>query len=233
MLYFNFMNPYIIYLIYNFITLFTIYLVFKKKTFIVRYKKLIWIFITIILIYTQFTRYIYPLIMGTFTTQESLPFFICRISALALLYYMFYPNKRLHPLLFFWGSTGIFAVFFPNGNIENIALLNETFFIDHYILAGTPFFLIRIQGYKPTYKQVNYATVAFGIVLVGFIPFNNYLQADYFYLTNQAVLHVLLPGLTSFWFAIIHTIAVYIVFNAYYFMTLKYQLRQKEESVII
>ncbi|MFP4286092.1 MAG: hypothetical protein ACLFRI_00200 [Candidatus Izemoplasmataceae bacterium] len=216
MLFFNFINPYIVYITYNLITILTIYLIFTKKTWILAHQKTIWLIVTILLVYSQIARYFLTFLVGRFTIEEGLPFFVCRISSLFLTFYMFKPKDRFKPLLYFWGATGILGVFVPNGSISNIALLTETFFIDHYLLAVTPFYLLHINQYKPKLNDALITTMVFALVLFIFVPLNTLLNADYFYLKDQSVLQYILPGLSQPMFIIIHTIGMFLFFMIYY-----------------
>jgi uncharacterized membrane protein YwaF len=129
---------------------------------------------------------------------------------------MFKPVDKVRPLLYFWGATGILGVLVPNGSISNIAMLTETFFIDHYLLAVTPFYLLHINQYKPKLKDAYVTTLLFALLLFSFIPLNNVLEADYFYLKDQSVLQYVLPGLSQWLFVVIHTIGMFLFFLIYY-----------------
>lgn len=216
MLFFDFINPYVVYIGYNLLTIVTIYLIFTKKEWILAHQKTIWIVVTILLVYSQIARYFLTFLVGRFTLEEGLPFFVCRISSLFLTFYMFKPVDKVRPLLFFWGATGILGVLVPNGSISNIAMLTETFFIDHYLLAVTPFYLLHINHYKPKFNDALVTTIIFALLLFSFIPLNNLLNADYFYLKDQSVLQYILPGLSQPMFVVIHTIGMFLFFMIYY-----------------
>ncbi|MCF7925168.1 MAG: YwaF family protein [Candidatus Izimaplasma sp.] len=168
--------------------------------------------------YTQLTRYVFALFRDGFLINESLPFYVCRISSVILLYYFFTKDRRVMPFLFFWGATGLAGIIYPNGPIDNIANLTETFFIDHYLLAITPFYLVLYESYVPTKKDVYKITVLMAIMLYIFIPINYVLNTDYFYLKDQSIFGVLFPNSSSLFFATVHYLVAFGFFYLYYLL---------------
>lgn len=216
-LYFDFMNPYIIYAFVVLLAAFTIYSIFNYREFINKYKKVILILVSLILTYTQIQRYYGVYSRGEFLFTESLPFYMCRLSVLVLLFYTITGNKKVESFLFYWGATGLAGVIYPNGPIENIANLTETFYFDHFFLAMIPFFLVVYQGYQPSKKDLFIITGVMATLLYMFIPINNLIGADYFYLKDQSIFGDIFPGLPSFVFATVHYMVVFGFFSVYYF----------------
>ena len=231
MLLFDFMNPYIIYGLFVLTAVFVIYSIFTKTEFISKHKNKIFIIVSVLLIWTQIARYIGVVFGGEtiewsiwffnfridgFSMGSYLPFYMCRLSVLVLLYYTLTKDKRVEPFLFFWGATGLAGVIYPNGEIMNIMNLKETFFIDHFFLAVTPFFLIVHQGYRPTFKGVLQITGLMALVLYIFIPINRLIGSDYFYLADQSIFGILFPGQSSFVFATVHALVAGLFFSVYY-----------------
>lgn len=226
MLYFDFLNPYLIYAIVVLSAAFCIYAIFTKRAFISKHKRLIMIIVSILLIWSQFARYVGVIYTGRFSFLDSLPFYMCRLSSLVLLVYLLTGSKRLESFLFYWGATGLAGVIYPNGAIENIANLTETFYIDHFFLTLIPFFLVVYQGYKPTFKDMFIITGVMALILYAFIPINNLFGSDYFYLKDQSIIGIIFPGLSSYIFATIHYLVALLFFSIYYnwFKNKKYEL---------
>ncbi len=218
MLYFDFINPYIVYMFVVLLAAFTIYAIFNYREYIEKNKKTILLIVSILLIWTQLARYVGVFLKGEFTLIDSLPFYMCRLSVLVLLFYTLTGNKKVESFLFYWGATGLAGVIYPNGPIENIANLTETFYIDHFFLAVIPFFLVVYQGYRPSKKDLFVITGVMAFLLYVFIPINNLIGADYFYLNDQSILGVIYPGLPSFVFATIHYLVAFGFFSIYYFV---------------
>ena len=226
MLFFDFINPYIIYAFTILLAAFTIYAIFNYKVFINKHKKVILIIVAILLVWSQLARYIGVMFRESFDFTEHLPFYICRLSSLILLYYVVSGNKKIESFLFYWGATGLAGVIYPNGPIENIANLTETFYIDHFLLAMTPFFLVVYQGYRPVKKDLFIITGVMAFMLYAFIPINNWIGSDYFYLKDQSIFGIVFPGVSSYIFATVHYVVVFGFFSLYYLW-----FRNKEYSI--
>lgn len=216
MLYFDFINPYIIYAFFVLLTAFVVYAIFNYRTFIVKHKKKILLIVSVLLIWTQLARYLGVLFRDGFDFTENLPFYMCRLSVLVLLFYTLTGNKKVESFLFYWGATGLAGIIYPNGPIENIANLTETFYIDHFLLAVIPFFLVVYEGYQPSKKDLFTITGIMALILYAFIPINSLIGADYFYLNDQSIFGVVFPGASSFAFATVHYLVVFGFFSLYY-----------------
>jgi len=244
MLLFDFMDSYIIYMVFVLGTAFVIYSIFTKTEFINRNKTKIFLVVSILLIWTQIARYIGILFDGkevtwsvfflnfridAYSIRSYLPFYMCRLSVLVLLYYALTKDKRVEPFLFFWGATGLAGIIYPNGEVYNIVNLKETFFIDHFFLTITPFFLVVYQGYRPSFKDVLTITGLMALILYIFIPLNPLLDADYFYLADQSIFGDLFPGVSSYVFATVHALAAGVFFSVYYlyFRNKEYYVREQ------
>jgi uncharacterized membrane protein YwaF len=232
MLYFDFVQPYLMYLITVGVTIFLIRSIFLKTKFINKHKKTILIIITILLAWTQFARYagiffdngaewsiwIFNFKIHAFNLRSHLPFYMCRISVVVLLYYVITKDKRVESFLFYWGALGLAGVLYPNGEFTNSVNLTETFYIDHILLTVTPFFLIVYQKYVPTFKDVIIISSLMFVILVSFIFFNQLLDTDYFYLEDQSIFAVLFGQQPKVLFAFVHSIVAMGFFSAYYIM---------------
>ena len=241
MLLFDFINSYLIYITVVMSALFVIYSIFTKTAFISRNRNKIFLIVSILLIWTQIARYIGVFFNGEqtwsmwflnfkidpFSIRSHLPFYMCRLSVLVLLYYALTKDKRVQPFLFFWGATGLAGVIYPNGAIDNIVNLKETFFIDHFLLAVTPFYLVVYENYVPKFKDVLKITGLMALILYAFIPLNGLVDADYFYLADQSIFGDLFPGVHSIVFATVHALVAGVFFSVYYLY-----FRSKEYHVI-
>lgn len=228
MLYFNFLNSYIIYIFFLFLTAFTIYAIFTYKEFITKHKKKIYIIASVLLIWTQLARYLGVLFKDGFDPLEHLPFYMCRISAVVLLVYTLTKTKYLKSFLFYWGALGIAGIIYPNGSIDNVVNLTETFYIDHFLLTMIPFFLIVYEDYQPSKRDLFIITGVMAVILYSFIPINNYFGSDYFYLIDQSIFGIWFPGSSSFIFATVHYFTAFVFFSIYYllFRNIKFTTRK-------
>jgi hypothetical integral membrane protein (TIGR02206 family) len=190
-------------------------------------EKTIFVVVLILLTWSQLARYGFSLLRDGFHPAEYLPFFICRISSLVLLYYVITKDKRVESFLFYWGATGLAGVIYPNGHISNIANLTETFYIDHFLLGLTPIYLVLFRGFKPNRKNLLQITFFMFVVLLIFIPINNNFGTDFFYTKNQSIFKIVFPNIpdtiygvdvsfSSIIFVIVHTITAYFYFLGIY-----------------
>lgn len=193
MFYFTFANPYIIYTSVVFLFVFAVYAIFQKQEFIHTHKRTILWIVTILLVWSQLARYGFSVIRDGGFSNDYLPFYVCRISSLVLLYYVITKDKRVESFLFYWAATGLAGVTYPNGEINNIPNLTETFYIDHFLLALTPFYLVVYEGFRPSKKNLFQVTALMLVVLLTFIPLNNIFGTDYFYTKDQSIFGIIFP----------------------------------------
>jgi uncharacterized membrane protein YwaF len=241
MLLYDFMNPYIIYFFFLGLYIFTTYAIFKHRAFFIRHRKKILLTVAILLGWTQIARYIgiffnedvywnigmFNFRIIAFDWGTHLPFYVCRLSVVVLLYYAITKDKRVESFIFYWGATGLAGILYPNSSdFSDIAILTETFYFDHFLLAVSPYFLLAVQGYKPIRRDLFIITgVMFGI-LIAFIPINALLNeipnigsvADYFYVSRQSIFGELFPGQHSLVFIAAHTLVAFGFFSLYYNM---------------
>ncbi len=245
MLLFDFVNPYVTYVFGLSVFAFSLWCIFYRKDFINRHKSKIIKIAMVLLIWTQIARYIglfynettewsfwiFNFRIIAFNWASHLPFYVCRLSVVVLLYYTITKDKKVESFLFYWGATGLAGVLYPNSSdIYNIFTLTETFYIDHYLLAITPFFLVVYQGYKPSMFDALIIALVMFVILSMFIPLNSMISSwmgveesfvDYFYLNNQSIvgeLSISLLGkrLPSIVFALLHSLVAYVFFSIYY-----------------
>lgn len=245
MLLFDFINPLITYVFVLSAFAYCVWAIFNKREFISKHKNTIITIAMILLIWTQFARYagvffeedtswtfwIFNFKIQAFNWGTHLPFYVCRLSVVVLLYYTITKDKRVESFLFFWGATGLAGVLYPNSiDIYNIYILTETFFLDHFLLAVTPFFLVVYQGYKPSVSDAAKIAMVMFVILSIFIPLNGliaewinveYYKVDYFYVNDQSIVGVISESvfgkkLPSIVFVLIHSLAAYGFFYIYY-----------------
>ncbi len=208
MIRFDFANPYLIYFLYNLLFIATVLALFFFKGFFKRNEEAILRLSGVLLLYSQGVLYIFPLFEGNYT----LPFFICRITTLLVLFYFFFGGKFLHDVLFFFGSTGMFAVWIPAGPIDNIANLREYYFIGHYFVALFPFYLIAVKNYRPTRPTAIAMAVGFGVFLAAFVPVNEAMGWNYFFLSDRNPLFDMFPWMNHYIFAFLHALGLLLWF---------------------
>ncbi len=216
MLFFDFMNPYRIYMIYNALFFIAVFVVFKYRKSLSRFEEILRFVVLALLLYTHAIRYVHPFLTGTFSYQEHLPFHICRISGFILIYALITKDPRMKPLLFYMVGTGIYGIFVPNGGIRNIAALTEYFFIDHLVFAMVPFYLVAVKGYRPSYKETWRIPLFTLMVMLMFIPVNAALNSEYFHARDIVIAQTLIPDITMPMFIVLFNLAMTLNFNLYF-----------------
>lgn len=238
MLLFDFINPYVVFMTIVLAFSFCVYAMFTKHAWIERHKRTILIVVAVLLAWTQVARYI-----GVFFQQDQywsigflnfrilafeweshLPFYICRLSVLVLLYYVITKDRKVESFLFYWGATGLAGIIYPNGPIDNIATLTETFYLDHFLLGLTPFFLVLYQGYEPVRRDLFIITGVMFVILAAFIPINLWANqilgldgaVDYFYVSDQSIFGDIFPNQPSIVFVVVHTLVAFGYFSVLY-----------------
>ncbi len=202
MILFDFISPHIIYIVYLLLTLLTILSLFYHKEWWVKYHTNIILVWLVLLLYSHIVRYGISIWEG----NPSYPFFPSRIAALSILLYCMFPRKIFQGFVFFIASTSLLPVFLPMGAIDMISLLDETFFIDHYIGAIFPFYLLSIKKYNPQFKAALFT--AFFVLITMII----YLILDHFYtLGSYYFMHDGNPVIT--WFPQINWILYTVLFS--------------------
>lgn len=226
MLYLDFVNPYLVYAFFVLLTAFLANQIFVRKEFLIKNKKNVLIIATVLLVWTQYVRYVDLLFFGgEFKMGEHLPCYMCRVSAVVLLYYTITGDKRVETFLFYWGALGLAGVIYPNGPINNIMNLTEVFYIDHVMLTLIPIFLVVVQGYRPSVKGVFIIVGVMAIMLLSFIPINNVLGADYFYLANQSIFGIMFPNAGVIAYIITHCTAAGLFFYGIYKLFRNYDVK--------
>ncbi len=216
MIAFDFADPVLIYVAYNLLTFTLLCLLFRYRERLREHDRTVRWVVFGLLAYSQVVRYGLPLLQGSFLMSENLPFQTCRISSAVLLYYLVRPDRRIHPLVFYLTATGIWGVFITNGSISEIPELTEYYFIDHAILGLTPFYLLLVKDYRPTYRMAYTLPLALLTVSTLFIPINTWLGAEYFHLGNIHIARAVFPDVTPFGFLILLNLAMFVYFNILY-----------------
>ncbi len=216
MIHMDFISPYIIYALYAGVTAFAIGCLLKKAEFFRLHKPFILATALFAMIYTVLFRYVEPMTAGAFLMRRDLPFYVCRGTSLILLVYFLSRLKPLHHILYFLGGTGIFGVLVPAGPIDNIANLREIYFIEHFLLAIFPFYLLVVERYTPSFKQGVYITVGTLVVLFAFIPINEYMSWPYFFMSNANFFKEFWPSMSWEAFLLLKTLGIFIFIVIYY-----------------
>ena len=176
--------------VYLTLTIFAVFLVIWKRDYIRENKHVILPFVGV-LVLTQIQRYVLNILaMETIDWFKWIPYEICRLGALLSLAFCLTKYKKLIPFVFVFSMFGFTAVLAPDGDLFELSygqFIRPKFTYDHLILTVMPFYLIAVEGFKPTFKNLRYALGAFIVLLVGAMIFNPIVEMDWFYFSSQPV----------------------------------------------
>ena len=177
-------------MIYLFVTVFAVVFVIIKRDYIRENKHVILPFVGILAL-TQIQRYVLGVLaMEEINWYKWIPYEICRIGALLSLIFGITNYKKLIPFVFVFSMFGFTAVLAPDGDIFELTygqFIRPKFTYDHLILTVMPFYLIAVEGFRPTFKNLKYALGTFALLLVGAMIINPMVEMDYFYFSSQPV----------------------------------------------
>lgn len=121
-----------------------------------------------------------------------IPLHLCNISMYLLLYYLVKKPKKLQQFLFLYSFFTIGALIYPSVDYDLSNPLLLTFFHDHIILFLVPFYLVIMEGYKPSYKNIKIPFITITIIVIISWPLNYLLNENFFYLTEKPLINLFL-----------------------------------------
>jgi hypothetical integral membrane protein (TIGR02206 family) len=139
---------------------------------------------------TQFTAFhLWHLYFNDYDIARFLPFHLCTISVVLLIYTLIFDNKFINKLVLFWSPvSALVAIVLPDmAASENFPSFRFwEFFGSHVLIIWAVIYIFRIQKVAVSFKDF---LVAFAC-LVGILPFvygiNLVLGSNYMYLMNKA-----------------------------------------------
>ncbi len=204
MIQFDFANPYLIYVMYVSFTFFSIYALFKWHEVFRRHRKLVYTVAFVALLYAQFARYAIPYLEG----RPTLPFYITRIASIAALIYLAIGKRSWDGFIFFLSVNNFWPVLIPNGPIETIRILDESFFIDHYVASLLAVYILTARDYIPKMRDLLMASGLLGTFIISFAFINPLMGWGYFFMNEHNPLFDLFSWMTFLIFALLLTAGV-------------------------
>lgn len=161
----------------------------RKKWEEEKYKKRIKIPFIIVLIIHQFMIYSWYISSGHFNVQESLPLYLCRISAILALVLLITESKKVFDVLYFWGLGGaLVALIFPDtGGYVFPHIMYIQFFTAHSLIVLSVCYMMALKGYKPDRESFK-RTVVWTIIYVCVVVIvNNLTGANYCFFRQKPI----------------------------------------------
>lgn len=132
--------------------------------------------------------FIHPYLMyiGIWSSSESLPLHLCAFSNILAGLSLWFPNKNLFILLFYWGiSGGIHSLLTPEVTTGPDKILLVEYYFLHTNIIFTPIFLMRFYGLFPEKRSwlKVFLWTQLALPLIG--GMNYLLGANYMYLAHR------------------------------------------------
>ncbi|SHH14747.1 conserved hypothetical integral membrane protein TIGR02206 [Tepidibacter thalassicus DSM 15285] len=158
-----------------------IVLMFLTKEKLKNNKRKLGIIISVILFIQQFLLYYWYIDTGNFTLKESLPLYLCRLSAILCIFMIVKESYSIFEVVYFWGIPGaIQALLTPDtGGFEFPHVMFLQFFVGHGAILIAIFYMMIFYGYEPKLTSVKKAikwtfVYAFGVGIFNYIVDGNY-----------------------------------------------------------
>jgi hypothetical integral membrane protein (TIGR02206 family) len=125
-------------------------------------------------------------LLGEFTVKEELPLYICRIVTFFVPFMMYYRNRKLFGVLYFWILAGTLNALITPDLVFGLPHYSAwIYWILHAGLVGVILYAVFVYRLKPNFKDLIYAVIIANIYL-GFLHIVNYLlDANYSYTMHK------------------------------------------------
>ncbi|MCA9303927.1 MAG: TIGR02206 family membrane protein [Phycisphaerales bacterium] len=123
--------------------------------------------------------------MVYFDLQDSLPLHLCRLGVWISAWMLWSLDRRARSLTLFWGiglSAQIFFTPYLKEGYGSIAFW--IYWLNHVQIVGAAVYDILVLGYRPTWKDLRFASIAGVVYSVIVIGLNAMLGTNYSYLGN-------------------------------------------------
>ncbi|WP_408607018.1 YwaF family protein [Anaeromicrobium sediminis] len=137
---------------------------------------------------------------GTFTLQESLPLYLCRITTILCIFMILKEDFSFFEIVYFWGLGGASqALLTPDtGGFLFPHWIYIQFFISHGGILISIFFMMIAYEYKPNFKSLKKTFKWSFIYLFIVWNINYFVNGNYSYLRNKPLTPTILDYLPAF-----------------------------------
>lgn len=184
------------------------------RDFIKKHRRLIGITLGAILVASRMGRGMEYFIAGEY--YRAVPLQLCSISTYLALFYFLYDWKKLQLPLFFFGFLGL--TFFIDPDIPNWSEAFKSFYlygitIDHVIITLAPLYLVFIDDFEVTFKQIIKPFIAVIVLIFASWPITVWWEgSNFFYLVKKPVFSDLFSDSMSFFNTFHYIIWFFIAF---------------------
>jgi hypothetical integral membrane protein (TIGR02206 family) len=127
-------------------------------------------------------RWVLP---GAYDPAVSFPIHICNLAGLCVPVVLPTRMRFFRALLYFWGiGLSTQSIFTPDLVIGPATFGFWLYWINHTIVIGVPIYDVAARGYRPTWRDYGFVTLADLAYLAIVIPLDMALHANYGYVGN-------------------------------------------------
>lgn len=123
---------------------------------------------------------------GLLSPTEDLPLHLCNISGYLSLYVLFTRKKGIYDFLFYAGLLGAsVAILTPDVRYNFPHITYWGYMIDHYSIVMTCWFLLVVEGWRPSNKSVQRTFLLLNALLVVTVFVNKWTGGNYMYVSHK------------------------------------------------
>ena len=161
--------------------------------------------------------------IGAYSHQEELPLHLCRILPFFAVPMMWYRNRQLFGILYFYIVVGtVNALITPDLSFALPNYSSIIFWLIHGILAFLPFYALFVYKLRPVFKDLILAIIFIHVYLVVIHLINLGLGSNYFYTISKPAGPSLLDAFGEWpWYILVTDILMWVLFALVYLPFLK------------
>ncbi|WP_349409425.1 TIGR02206 family membrane protein [Pseudalkalibacillus sp. SCS-8] len=184
-----------------------------------------------VLVLSELSYQLWSLMNGVWDLRIHLPFHLCSISSLAILYFLLKPNESRFQLVYFIAFLPpVLAIVTPDLLYGYPHYRFFQFFIHHMTLVVTVFYAILILRLRPKFASIFKAVFFINILALPLHYLNRSIGSNYLFLEGPPASDTLLSWFgTGYWYIINLEIVMFVAFLITYLPFMSGKIKAKKE----
>ena len=170
------------------------------------------------LVFWQIEWHVWHLVTGLWTIQVQLPLHMCGIMIWVTVYSFVTGDRRLYPLIYFFGIAGsLQAVLTPEAAFDfpHLRFLNTMISHGQLVIAG--FWVVFVERFRPTRRDVVASLAVLNVYALFVYAINVSIGANYLYVVNKPATVSLLDYFPDWpWYILILEVLVAVILTLMY-----------------